>query len=1289
MTRRAIVRAIAIVLGASLAVSLCLALYLRFADLSGWRDFAAAKLSKSLGREVTIGGEFEPEIGLTTRLTAGEITVANPDWCSEPTMVAIGRLSVEVDLFSLLAGTPTIHDVEIGNVRVHLEKDGGGRANWDFTTSRETPRSDKPLDLVLRHVLVDDLQVSLSVPSRPSLLHAGITRFEVTGDREGMLAIALTGSLEHHDVEVSGRLGTLAGLLNATAVAYDLSGGLDGVSIASKGEIAQLKSLRGADVTIDIEGSELADLQALADLPPDLTGPFHVSAALSPAVGGTGVDLDASAGGITAKVAATVDSLLEPKVVDATVTASGTSIRAVGSLTGIADLPDDRFSVSGGVRWEGYPITFRRVRITVGKNSLDADGVLGAPPEMMGTDFSLAGEGPDISTIAALAGIELPRDGYSVEGRVVRVDEGIRVENFNARIGRASITADGTVGDPPEYTGTTLDIHADGPNIAYFNHLIGMDLPAVDFAVDGRLTQGEGAITLDGVVVRLGSSTIRADGSLHTGRRLAGTSFTIDARGSDASQIMLLRGFMDLPAETWAAAGRLTFVDAGYRLDGVSADFGSLHVTADGVIAAANRSVGTHLRLHVEDPDLAHAMSAFGVEGFPHRPVRADGGFRIEADGYGLDHVTATAGDIDVAVDGLIGNRAELEGTTGRLEVHGARLASVGPFFHLHGLPDAPFSVVAAVQVSGGHVDLDTVVTEIGSNRVTVDGTLAPVAGLVGTDLRIDVEGPDLGSAGRLAAGLTQVPDLPAEPFSLATRLSIDDAGYEIDGLRATLDRAVAEVDGHVGKAANMVGTDLTVTADGPSSSLFSSLTGVSLPEAPFKVRGRIHRTDAAIQFEHVEVELGGHSISLHGSLGELPRLVGTELDLAASGPGTALISELTGYHELPDSAFSIAGHFEGTPEKFTATGLDIVLGQSDVRGSLDVDIRGKPDVTARLVSDQIDIHDLRRPPSGEGVSKADATGQAAASPTALLISDKPVDFAWMRQVDADVDLTVGTLQMPVERFHDVKMNALLVDGRLDVHRVTMAGSRGGSGSGSLSFGPHGTTYRGDLSLDLTGVHIVVPGDDSPDTAADPPLDIDVRLQVAGTSLHQLAASANGSIQFVAGKGVMDNRALDLISQDILLTLLTAFNPFAKQQQATELQCAIALMTFKDGVATLDPMVMQSDKMTMLGRGQISFATEKLDFDWVTKPRKGIGLSASMITNPYIKLGGTLAKPAIELKGAQAVASTGVAVATLGISLVAKGMLDRATAEKKVCAKALEEIAERTAVPAKNSEKKN
>jgi hypothetical protein len=189
-----------------------------------------------------------------------------------------------------------------------------------------------------------------------------------------------------------------------------------------------------------------------------------------------------------------------------------------------------------------------------------------------------------------------------------------------------------------------------------------------------------------------------------------------------------------------------------------------------------------------------------------------------------------------------------------------------------------------------------------------------------------------------------------------------------------------------------------------------------------------------------------------------------------------------------------------------------------------------------------------------------------------------------------------------------------------------------------------------------------------------PPINIDIDLESFGATPHELASSADGLMQLVIGKGVMDSRALDLITADIVLTLLNAFNPFAKQDVATELQCGVMLVSFEDGLATLEPMALQSDKMTMLGKGRIDLGTEKLNLEWVTKPRKGIGISASMITNPYIRLGGTLSAPSVQLKEAEAVVSTGAAVATMGLSLVAKGMFDRVTAEKKVCKKALEEI---------------
>ena len=145
-----------------------------------------------------------------------------------------------------------------------------------------------------------------------------------------------------------------------------------------------------------------------------------------------------------------------------------------------------------------------------------------------------------------------------------------------------------------------------------------------------------------------------------------------------------------------------------------------------------------------------------------------------------------------------------------------------------------------------------------------------------------------------------------------------------------------------------------------------------------------------------------------------------------------------------------------------------------------------------------------------------------------------------------------------------------------------------------------------------------------------------------------ITAISNEPIGLIIGEGVMDNSLVDLVVADVLLEVLSLLNPFAKEEAVTRLQCGVVVVNVEDGVAVFAPMAVQTDKMTMLGRGRIDLDTEKINLEWITKPRKGIGISASMITNPYIKLGGTLADPSIEMKPLEAVTSTGIAVATGG-----------------------------------------
>ncbi len=119
-----------------LVVLLALVLYVRFGD---HRRIIEPLVGHLLDRRLDIAGDFRIEIGAMTRLVAEDVTLAGPEWNAERSLVRLDHLEGSVDLWSLLRGPVLLDDVRVTGVRVNLEVDAGGRANWDFgldTTSQ-------------------------------------------------------------------------------------------------------------------------------------------------------------------------------------------------------------------------------------------------------------------------------------------------------------------------------------------------------------------------------------------------------------------------------------------------------------------------------------------------------------------------------------------------------------------------------------------------------------------------------------------------------------------------------------------------------------------------------------------------------------------------------------------------------------------------------------------------------------------------------------------------------------------------------------------------------------------------------------------------------------------------------------------------------------------------------------------------------------------------------------------------------------------------------------------------
>ena len=90
----------------------------------------------------------------------------------------------------------------------------------------------------------------------------------------------------------------------------------------------------------------------------------------------------------------------------------------------------------------------------------------------------------------------------------------------------------------------------------------------------------------------------------------------------------------------------------------------------------------------------------------------------------------------------------------------------------------------------------------------------------------------------------------------------------------------------------------------------------------------------------------------------------------------------------------------------------------------------------------------------------------------------------------------------------------------------------------------------------------------------------------------------------------------------------------------------------------------------MLTDARINLQSEEMAIQIRSTPKKGLTLSAGEILNPYVKVVGTLAAPRLAVDERGMLVSGGAAVATGGLSVLAKSAWDRLSRSRTPCEKA-------------------
>jgi uncharacterized protein involved in outer membrane biogenesis len=508
---------------------------------------------------------------------------------------------------------------------------------------------------------------------------------------------------------------------------------------------------------------------------------------------------------------------------------------------------------------------------------------------------------------------------------------------------------------------------------------------------------------------------------------------------------------------------------------------------------------------------------------------------------------------------------------------------------------------------------------------------------------------------------------LPDQPFQIQGRLVNGTDQTRVEKIEAELGTLNANMDGMIGHEGSF---DVNVAVHGTDLSILKDLAGRPLPQQPFSVAGQLRGNRSELNLTGLEARLGELQAKVDGTIG----LEGNfDVQVAVDGPDVSVLQELLG-RPVPPQSFSVAGKLSGTPVAFDLAGLDARLGESDVRGELQIGLGDVTRLHGSLASKFLDVRGWI--PDSESPAKAPAKPSESRK---YLFDDTPVVSSTDLGLDLDLQVEVARLLLDNTQLRDVRAAAVLNPEGLILRPFSMRGEAGGSIDGGLVLDSAAQVPRIDLQLHGAGIRLGLLAAEGQDPDTFPPIEIDLALSGEGQTRRELASGLDGRMRWYTGPGLVASTAATMLFSDFLTELFQTLNPFAKTSEYTRLDCAVAAADIVDGQVEVFPVIFHTKELTILSKGKIDLKTENIDLSFATKPREGLGLSAGALINPLIKVGGRLAAPSVELDPKGTVVSGGLAVATAGLSILAKSMSDRFLSSKDPCGDARREIEQRDA----------
>lgn len=346
-------------------------------------------------------------------------------------------------------------------------------------------------------------------------------------------------------------------------------------------------------------------------------------------------------------------------------------------------------------------------------------------------------------------------------------------------------------------------------------------------------------------------------------------------------------------------------------------------------------------------------------------------------------------------------------------------------------------------------------------------------------------------------------------------------------------------------------------------------------------------------------------------------------------------------------STYHLSGRLLRDGRKLALRDLSGRVGGSDVQGNASLDLTGKrPFFAADVTSRRLDYKDLAgflgAPPPAAGVRRpADQEREAQRrTMTDRVLPAKAYDVARLRAFDADVRLKATSIVSRDLPLDNLVAHLELKDGLLALVPLDF-GVAGGHVVSQIRLDASHEPIRTTVQATATNLEAkaLLPALKRSSGSAGK-VGGRASLSATGSSVADMAATANGEVALIMSRGRASTLSLVLVNLD----LANAAKYVIYGDPNAPVHCGVMIASIRDGRAVPGTFVVDSSEERINGEGYVDFKSERYALRLVADSKRA---SLVALRGP-IRIGGTFKHPEVRPELGPVVARVGAAIA-LGV----------------------------------------